>query len=426
MRPLLPLALEGRDTRDIEALPSYLSRLAASHGVTPGQLFIYLLNGYEGGRALGRALAAQPFAASVRPNATAERAIEILSRGRCEGKDQLRRSTFLHLTPALARSPRTYSSCLRWCPGCLYEQSLTCGTAYLKLSWFLEDVKACDIHRVVLRDTCPHCKRPPRAWSERPTFSRCSRCDGRLDIVAPCDRIELEPEAGAPDLIDLVEGIATRTAPFPSGSVNRYVDRVFAQAWASEREAALWEKLPRDECLRYAAPDEPITLPTARRIAFRLEVPILELLDAEQPTIRSFGFASESPLPPPLKPSHRTRAIDRTSLAESLVSILSSREEPGSLRQVARRLSVSVGAISYHCPDLVLQIVRRHAHFREVEAARKRSEAREAVRNAILNWPHSGRSMAKKAILRDLRRETGLPKNLLMAEIRAQWAASAT
>lgn len=423
MRPLLPLPLEGRGTRDIEALPSYLSRLAAAHGVTPGGLFLYLLNGYEGGVSLSKALGAQPFSASVRPNLTAERAIEVLSLGRCEEGEQLRRATFLHLSPALARSQKAYTKRLRWCPGCLYEQCLANKPSYLKLCWFLEDVKACDVHRVVLRDACPHCKKVPRPWSGWPDFSRCQRCNGRLDVVSSCDHVELDPGACAPDLIQLVGGIAVRSTPFSAGVVNRYVDRVFDEAWASEREMALWEKLPRDDCLRYSLPDEPITLAVARKIAFRLEVPILEMLDSDLPSIRSFGFGAESALPAPMRPGRKEKTIDRLALTRSLKEILEGSSEPISIPRVAKRLSVSVGAIRYHCPELAGRLVDRCVAFRRSEANRKQSEAFTVVKATILGWDATMGPMSKKSVLRYTRLKSGLPKNLLISEIKSQWDA---
>lgn len=425
VRSLLPLSLEGKGTRDIEALPSYLLRLSACHGVTPGGLFRYLLSGYSGGEALCAALASQPFSASIRPNGTSERVIEILSHGQCEIEGELRRATFLYLTPALARSPKTYSRRLRWCPGCLYEQALTHGAAYFKLSWFLEGVQTCDIHRVVLRDSCPHCNRHPKPWSWWPLLSLCPYCYHPLDVVTTRDQIDLGTEASAPDLISLVEGIATRTSPFPAGSVNQYVNKTFEVAWSSARELDLWKKLSRDECLRYSSPDEPITLPIARRIAFRLEVPILELLDADHPTIQSFGFAAESPLPAPMRPGHRVKKIDRVVLTRNLKLILESPLQPLSLRRAARRLSVSVGAISYHCPNLASELVRRCTEFKKMGALRKQAEAKLIVQRALLNLVGAEKSATKKAILRDLYRETGLPKNLLMDEIRKQWVSSA-
>lgn len=209
--------------------------------------------------------------------------------------------------------------------------------------------------------------------------------------------------------------------PFPAGAVNWYVDRVFEDAWASEREVNLWAKLPRDECLRYSAPGEPITLPVARRIAHRLEVPLLELLHSDRPAVQSFGFASEAQLPGSMQGRHRPKAIDRVRLAKQLQAILADPLDLASLPVVAKRLSVSVGAIRYHCPQLAASLVQRRELFRRADAARKRSEARRAVRCALAAWPRTERAMAKKALLRELSSETELPKNLLRVEIQAHW-----
>lgn len=244
---------------------------------------------------------------------------------------------------------------------------------------------------------------------------------GPLDVVSSCDRIDLSPEAAAPDLVLLVAAIASRSSPLPAGSANRYVNKVFDEAWASEREVALWAKLPRDECLRYAAPEEPITLAIARRIAFRLEVPLIEILDSDPPAIQSFAFASEAPLPSPMQPGRKSRTIDRAALAKNLKAILRGPAEPVSLPQIARQLSVSVGAIRYHCPGLAAKMVTRYLAFRQAEVSRQQSEAAEAARATIAAWAGRLAPLTKKAVLRELLHKTGLPKNLLMAEIQSRW-----
>lgn len=423
MRPLLPLSLEGKGTHAVEGLPSYLTRLAAAHGVTVGGLFRHLLSEYPSGAPTAAALAAQSLATSVRPNATTERAIAVLAAGGCESKTALEQATFVYLAAALARSPRSFSKHVRWCPACLHEQEIATGTPYLKLSWFLEDVKSCEIHRLVLRDTCPHClRRPPngRWW---PTFAECSRCADRLDRVQASDRVEHDSEAYAPDLVSLVEDIANRSEPYPAGAANRYVDEIFEHAWANETEDALWEMLPRDECLRYASPEEAITLPVARRIAFRLETPLVELLSGSRPVIQSFGFAYSAPLPQTMTPGRRQRTAGKKILRQRLEAAIEGQPTPESLKGVARRIEVSVGAIRYHCPDLADLIVRRKAAFQQAAIAQKRLLAKAAVKKTIREWPPTGLPMTKKALLRHLFPAAGLPKNLIRAEIQAQWGS---
>lgn len=287
MRALLPLGLEGEGTHAVEALPSYITRLAAAHGVTVGGLFRHLVLEFVDEASLVAAIAAQPLAASVRPNGTTERIVSLLAAAGCSSEISLRRATFLHLASALARTPGAYSKRIRWCPACLHEQEISSGRPYLKLSWFFDGIKTCELHRVVLRDVCPHCHRRPGNSPWWPNFGRCHRCEERLDMLHATDQIEHDSQAYGPDLVSLVEDLAGRYEPYPAGAVNTYVDRVFEIAWANELEDALWRMLPRDECLRYASPEEPISLAVARRIAFRLEVPLAELLSAREGLINT-------------------------------------------------------------------------------------------------------------------------------------------
>ncbi|MGH8603587.1 MAG: TniQ family protein [Gammaproteobacteria bacterium] len=291
MLGLLPLTMLGTGTREIEAFPSYLVRLASSHGITTGRLLrLMLTDGKDSSIGLAAAIQSQPFAGLVRPNATTLGVLQCTSRHVIESLETLTHGTFVHLLPALKRSANTYVCTVRWCPACLGEQENDQGSAYLKLSWFLQEVETCAIHRIRLRDQCPSCQRIARPLNRWTTFTACQHCETRLDRVSADDVVKINPQATAPDLIKLIADLAHRVAPFPTRGVNRYVDQVFSEAWASQREQELWKRLPRDDCLRYASAEEPVTLAAARRIAYLLEVPISELLEGDLPSIQSFGF----------------------------------------------------------------------------------------------------------------------------------------
>lgn len=104
-------------------------------------------------------------------------------------------------------------------------------------------------------------------------------------------------------------------------------------------------------------------------------------------------------------------------------AVIEKQATPESLKGVARRIGVSVGAIRYHCPDLAELIVRRKTAFQQAAIAQKRFQARAAVKRAIREWPATGLPMTKKALLRHLFPAAGLPKNLIRAEIQAQWGS---
>ena len=427
MLGLLPLGMLGTGTPEVEAFPSYLIRLASSHGITTGHLLRLLLTDHMStGINLAAGIQSQPFAGLVRPNATTSGILECASRHVVEPLDTLTHGTFAHLLPVLKRSANTYARTIRWCPACLREQEIEHGSAYLKLVWFLEGVEACAIHRIRLRDQCPGCQRFARPMNRWTSFTTCQYCEEGLDQVNTDDVVEINPQATAPDLIRFVGDLVHRDTPFPTGAVNRYVDQVFSEAWASERERELWDRLPRDDCLRYASPDEPVTLPAARRIAYLLEVPICELLEGDLPSIQSFGFATEQLLPEPMQPNKRGPKVDAKAIEDYLLATL----EAGtalSLRQAARDIGTTVGAMRYHFPGLVNRLsLAWNAHL-AAELNRKKVRAREATFNGIQAWrQRHTKPLSRKGLLADLMRETGLPKNVLRAAIQQWWLPALT
>jgi AcrR family transcriptional regulator len=89
-----------------------------------------------------------------------------------------------------------------------------------------------------------------------------------------------------------------------------------------------------------------------------------------------------------------------------------------SLRQVARRLGVSVGALRYRFPNEAKQIVRAWDRRSLTAAKRQSARVRNVVSRCIDEWETRGRGpLTKKGVLRVLRTTTGLPKEPLRKEI---------
>lgn len=421
MPRLLPLPLAAAHTRDVEAFPSYLCRLAMAHGLTPGQLIKHAARGDAREATFLAALRGPWLATLVRPNETTAAVVELIARSGSESIFVLQRSNFGLLHPAVARTPRGFSAGFRWCPACLREQLLDWGHSYLKLSWFVEQVRACHEHHLALRSACPHCghvPKFPRGWA---MFEICEFCDGRLDKVLSSDVLMSDPDDTAPDLIALVDEIATASDPFPAGAANNCVAEMLDRAWRSEREGDLWNKLPRDECLRYACDDEPISLAVVRRLAYRLEMPIAELLRGGANARLSFNFAASCPLPKSMCSAHRAGLINSAALIRQLRVYLEDDGTPPSLREIARRIGVSVGALRHHAPAIVKRLAdSRRSHLQTTRRAKKQA-AQIAVRNGVRHWSKlHPNPIARKSLLKSLMKETGLPKELLRKTIRQE------
>ena len=91
---------------------------------------------------------------------------------------------------------------------------------------------------------------------------------------------------------------------------------------------------------------------------------------------------------------------------------------PVSLREVARQLRVSVGALRYHAPMVASKLVERSERYRRTTQAQKDDAVIRAVLDGVRSWSaESVTPIAKKPLLRMLRKKTGLPKEKLRKAI---------
>ncbi|WP_225737584.1 TetR/AcrR family transcriptional regulator [Dyella acidiphila] len=239
-----------------------------------------------------------------------------------------------------------------------------------------------------------------------------------MDVVTTSDAVTHDPELLASDLIALVGEIAVATGPFQVGAACRYLNRVFDEAWQHEKEGELWNRVPRDDCIRYCNPEEPMTLGVVRRLAYQLEIPIADFLRGVDGANQSFGFAATCPLPRSMRAAHRQGVIDAPILVKQMELFLDDGVTPVSLREVARQLGVSVGALRYHAPMLASKLVARSEQYRRTIHTQKDTAVVRAVLDGVRSWSVGSVSpIAKKPLLRMLRNQTGLPKEKLRKAI---------
>jgi len=414
MPSLYPLALRGAGTEDIEALPSYLIRLATTHGVSVHQLLLHLAVGSPPEHVNAhRTLQAADLPTLIRANATTEFLVQLLADSQVEHIETLRSATLLPLRQALNRSTRDFSQQLRWCPACFQEQVRDGDQAYFKLIWLLRDVKACRHHHMYLKDECQQCSKPLDSKSRWPSAAYCCHCEVPLFRMTKRDRVVLDSQAAALDLVLLIaDMVVAPNATFPPHGVSRYLRRLLDVAANTRQEIDLYRSIPYEECWRYTSDSEPITLRTARRIAYRLEVPIYPLLLGGDAVNKSFGFAFERPLPFWLTRPNRAHAPNREWLRSSLLKWL--KKPPRSLAQIATQLGVSGGALRYQCPDLVAEITSRWKQMMKEKRESKRKAAVSMVEMEISQWDlrHSI-PISRKALLRVVREQSNLPKYLV-------------
>lgn len=415
---LFPLAPIGIGSDRVESFSSFLIRLAALHAMSLGRLIHLVCERVFPGEPLRakRALACR-LGTYVRPNSTTGDLVTAVAQGLGVPAVELRKTTFLALMPALARPQSAFSPVPKWCPACLADSEADGTPAHFKLLWQLTDVDGCDIHRIALVDRCPWCESPQSGVGLRDSCAQCAAC-GRALSHAPNCKSAASWKCGTRDLQELVDTIG-RGEPeeFPPRGVARVVRYLFDNAWASNEEHRLWRLIPRDECLRYADETEPVTLLTARRIAFRLGMPLVSLLGGQ--AHQSNGclvFEPAAEMPQGLRRRKRKRIPRRQLLRERLRRLMAADQEPVPLYKAARAVGSSVGAIRYHFPSHARQISNAHAAWRRKKGEETSIAVRQAVLEALthVSLVDAG---SRKALLRYLRATTALPKFALRAEI---------
>jgi hypothetical protein len=433
---LFPVLLQGAGTAEVEGLSSYLSRLALTHNVPIGVL---LRNCYEwfyrktgNDRPLPN-LARNPgcLAQYVRPNDLTRSLLETLSTA--SSQENLRSGTFLCFDGALSRCMKTFHRSMRWCPVCLAEFEQTGTEPYFKLYWSLTAFTHCSLHGVPLEHLCPHCHARQDGFGVRTSCARCARCKGTLTAVGdPTPPPESWRVEGA-DIVELLDLIGcTPHLEFPADGVRRLLQAQFDKAWELDQCDRLWKAIPRDQYLAVLFGQVPITLMTVRRLAFRLGVPLLDLLQGSlQQTTGVLDPTWSAQLPKVMRPKRRVARHDRKRLLTGITKALSfcDTSAPRSLIEVARDLKVTTGCLRYHFPTQSKAVLDRHAAWEHSERHRKELEARCAAMSYVAK--HDGsRPLTHKGVLRQLRKSTGLPKDLLRKEIAlaidSQWTSELT
>lgn len=420
---LFSLPLRGVGTAEVEALSSYLQRLAIAHGVSVWKLLDRLRSWYRHDHPnfedhLEGAFSSPDLSIFIRPNKTTQQIVAMLEH--VTDNKEFRCGTFLSLIDGLDRSVGLFAERPRWCPACMGEFERTDDRGYIKLLWLLKPITHCPAHSIPLHDRCNECDARQRTSKFEPNFTRCVVC--RTDFASVLETRESQSRWSyeGSDLIQLVETIASDSQlMFPAGGVQRMISALFDKVWTDVEELRFWKILPRDECISIATGDEPVTLATARKLAFRIGVPLPVLLMG-QVELTSGVLDPEwtKELPNDMQPKRRRKRRDRTVILRKLKQATTHHTKPPlSLKQVAKQVGVSVGCLQYHFPAQSREIVAAYLAWKIEQQNRKRIEARAAAIAFFTSDRYGRHPRSRKQALRTIRKETGLPKNILREAI---------
>ena len=192
-------------TLEVECLSSVLQRLAIAHGATRYQFVSSLRDWWkaEHGQHLPRCEELRWDGYS--PNVAL--AVGALSDALCI---DFSGCTLLPLSGVCAANCIGSINHSRfWCPACFSEDLASGRETYDRLVWRVQGYRRCSLHRLFLRDCCPHCGGQQSSDANREELHLCTFC--RQSLAAKITKHEYapKPEFGEEQIETLIGGISS-------------------------------------------------------------------------------------------------------------------------------------------------------------------------------------------------------------------------
>lgn len=417
---LYDLQIQGAGTSEVEAISSYIFRLAGAHATSPGKILGLALERFPTSLLKSTCVAANTSLNSfVRPNRTTAAVVDLLARATGRTSAELEPTTFLCLSDSLGRGMQMFSQRPRWCPACIADLRRD-GKPYYKLKWQIMIERACDIHQIELRERCRACGADQGSRGYVMDLSVCAQCLTPLTDVQKSDIAWIPSRKDISELIGYVASIGE--VRFSKARISGLVRTLHDDAVRDGNQDMLYKVVPQQEMKRAASESHTLTLNSALHVASALGITLLDLLQGNWlETNRQLFFDAMGKARPDPRYKQPHKPIDKTQLLPAMSDALHAMAQVPNptLRAFARELGVSVGALWYHFPELTREIstqfeLARARHFNDVG-----KKVREAVEDGLKWWRAQDIGPpSKKALLRKLYAESGLPKNELREQIK--------
>ena len=402
----------------MESLPSYLYRVAFDHGFSVGEL-VHSLYRHSQRNELHKNLGTIPH--SFSPG-------ELIRGGSLTStiKCLLEHYSSIDLTPsylwilerAIGESNGEICRGFRWCPECFHDMDRLNIEPYFKLIWSMKSVSACPIHRSPFLETCSNCSRTQNGFYRNYDVSRCQHCGEKLskrktrlkikDLSSSWDDIGV-------DIIELFKDMSAVDAKsIKNEGAYLSLKSLFDYYWEKDFGEGLYVTLGRDQILSLVHKQKGMSLLTARRIAFRLGIPLFDFLSGRAKDITlTLDHKSFCQLPPGYLQATKKAKRDYCVVLKKIKRFLDGCERPPTVKDVAQAVDVSKGYLEYRHGPLVSTLVeQRKVYENQLRIEKEYLATREAL-GFFLGEAYAPNTGAKREAFRVLRERTDLSKNFI-------------
>lgn len=422
MKTLFPIPLLGKDTSEIESLPSYITRLAYHHRVSIGDIFRLVfseVNSDEKER--GAHFSPESI---MQPNNTTLSLVNTLS---LMTNQPLEQSALVWMYKALGRSSLEIVKGYRWCPECFSEMNKMGLEPFMKSKWHLSAIKHCPIHRTNFLNKCESCGCKQVGYNRQHHFSTCQDCKAdlsvRKDPIRPSG-IHNSWEENGFDLIRLYEDLSeVKFASFPEDGAIQSLSKVFDYYWDEDEEYKFYELFGRDESIGLIHKQKPISLITARRIALKLGVSLYTFMSGEAANV---PFIIDPKimcvLPDGYAAITERKKYDHEKKLQQILHYLDVLNCP-SLKQIAESTGTSTGYLRYRYPILTKKISEDFKADKLKNQLRKIHQAQKLALQYFFDQKYADHPKSKRQAYKEVKSETGLAKGIIEQAVKRAYNA---
>lgn len=399
--PLFGVRPKGGSTPFVEALLSWLVRLAREHAVSPRELVRELIGPQTPKiRTLCYASFFRRHAATVNGlGRYADLFVESLSS--LSGAKGLEIHTLLPWRFVIAgQGSPLVSPVQRWCPHCLIDMIRAGLEPYRMLLWSLHAVGICPIHQVTLQDRCTHCGTGQPAIPRWPDILHCDSCRRSLLVheVSKSADIHLHGVAAgalwqayaAADLLRCNGLVGGSESPQRLRRFLREISMAVGQG--SRAQLCRQVGLPTRALNKWLAGTDRPSLQSLLRLLHAVDYWPSEVLLGDQGPISPMVAAVWRP--GRLKQARRVRLeADANTLRVALRS-----GDPPSLTALANFMGMSRSGLKYRFPMECKTIVEVRCAKRRARVAAKRGDQETAVAQIVLRLGQSGIFPGRKRV----------------------------
>ena len=427
MKELLPLKLEGQGSADVEALPSFLYRLSYVHRFSVGEFVRALQRCAVRDGVVNEDFQTKHFLPRelVRPGKLTNRIRLLLD---TYTDQDIGQSYLWILGKTLGVSNGETVKHVRWCPECFDEMRRLGAACYWKLVWFMNSVDCCPTHRISLVSKCNKCGENQDTFVRLRPISYCQNCGSDLvKQINPNSFKGLKPSWKALG-IDVVKLLDDCSKADPEDvrqngawlSIKEILDYLYEEG----REAELYGSMTRDEILALRFRQRPISLLSARRIAYRLGISLFDFLAGNGARVtRTLNGEYFCILPPGFLEATPKTKKDHKAYFRKAKRFLDTCDAPPTVAAVAAHLQVSKGFLEYRYIQLVEKIVLERSEFKTRQKLVLRGRATSEALNFFLGIGYSPVRFSKREANKVIRDRTGIPKSIVEPAVDVAFSA---